>query len=151
VAEYDVRAIPLDEIRMLRSALLHPGSESFVSSYAGDEDRDALHLAGFRDDRMVGVASIVPEPLPGEPGSDVWRIRGLAVDHGHRGYGLGGILLDRLLDHAAAMGARLVWAIVPAAAYGFCFRYGLERLGDPLVDADGTPLYRVVARFAPPR
>jgi len=146
-----VRAIPVGEVRMLRRALLHAPDEPFVSEYPGDDDPEALHLAGYRDREMVGVASLVPEPLPVEPGPDEWRIRGLAVEHGHRGYGLGGLLLDRLLDHAAAMGARIVWGIAPAAAYGFCFRYGLERHGEPLVDADGTPLYRVIARFAPAR
>jgi GNAT superfamily N-acetyltransferase len=151
VAEYDVRSIPLDEVRMLRRALLHPRSDAFESEYPGDEEHDALHLAGFRDNRMVGVASIAPEPLPGEPGADVWRVRGLVVDHGHRGYGLGELLLNRLLDHAAALGARIVWGIAPAAVYGFFSRFGLERHGEPLVDADGTPLYRVVARFAPSR
>jgi GNAT superfamily N-acetyltransferase len=151
VAEYDVRSAPLDEVRVLRRALLHPQTDAFMSAYPGDEDHDALHLAGFREGRMVGVASIAPEPLPGEPGPDVWRVRGLVVDHGHRGHGLGELLLNRLLDHAAAMGARIVWGVAPAAVYAFFSRFGLERHGEPLVDADGTPLYRVVARFAPAR
>lgn len=151
MAEYDVRSIPVAEARLLRRALLHYRRDPFLSEYPCDEDPEALHVGGFRDRRLVGVASISPEPLPGDPGPDVWRVRGLVVDHGHRGYGLGGLLLDRLLDHAAAMGARIVWGIAPAAVYGFCFRHGLERHGEPLVDADGTPLYRVVARFTPAR
>jgi GNAT superfamily N-acetyltransferase len=151
VAEYDVRSVPLDEVRIFRRALLHPRTDAVESTYPGDEDRDALHLAGFRDGRMAGVASIAPGSLLGEPGPDVWRVRGLVVDHGHRGYGLGGLLLSRLLDHAAAMGARIVWGIAPAAAYGFFSRFGLERNGEPLVGADGTPQYRIVARFSPAR
>lgn len=151
VAEYDVRPIPVAEARLLRRALLHPRTEPFVADYPADDDGEALHLGGFRDDRLVGVASIAPEALPDHPGPDVWRVRGLVVDHGHRGFGLGGLLLDRLMDHAAAMGACIVWGVAPAAVYGFCLRFGLERHGDPLRDADGTPLYRVVARFAPAR
>lgn len=144
-----MRSIPVAEARLLRRALLHRRDEAFLADYPSDGDAEALHVGGFRDGRLVGVASIAPEPLPGDPGPDVWRVRGLVVDHGQRGYGLGGLLLDRLLDHAAAMGARIVWGIAPAAVYGFCLRYGLERRGEPLVGEGGEPLYRVVARFTP--
>jgi len=150
MADYEVRAVPAHEVYPLRRALLHTSDPEANAEYLDDDHRDALHVGGFRSRRLVGVASITPARMPGEPEPGAWRLAGVAVDHGHRGYGLGAQLVDRCLEHAAASRARLVWAIVPAGTYGFFADRGLGRVGEPLVGDGGAPQYRVMARFASP-
>ena len=96
MAEFEVRAVEADEVRELRRALLRPHQKVEELVYAGDDHPDALHVGGFRHGQMVGIASITPRPMPGHPERAAWQVRGMAVDHGHRGYGLGGRLLRRL-------------------------------------------------------
>ena len=93
------------------------------------------------------MASLVRERLPASADDRAWRVLGLAIDHGHRGRGLGGMLLERCLDHAGASQARLVWGTVPAAAAGFFRRFGFRPHGQPFETAEGGPQYLMVAEF----
>jgi GNAT superfamily N-acetyltransferase len=142
MSEFEVRPITADATRPLRAALLRGEDEERSETAGGAE---ALHLGGFRNGRLVGFASVAPQRAPGDPGPAAWRIRAIAVDHGHRGYGLGGLMLRRCIGHAADRGARIVWSRIPATVYGFFERHGFERSGDPYEDAGRLPHYLVVA------
>ena len=69
-------------------------------TWPGDEHPDTLHIGGYRRDNLVGIGTIIRQPMPGSAETEAWRVRGVAVDHGHRGYGLGAMLLHRLIEHA---------------------------------------------------
>lgn len=140
MSEFEVRPITLEAAGPLRTALLRDEDETRDERSAG-----ALHLGGFRNGRLVGFASIAPQRAPGDPGPGAWRLRAIAVDHGHRGYGLGGLMLRRCLGHATAQGARIVWSRIPASAYGFFEHHGFERSGDPFEGPGRLPHYLVVA------
>jgi predicted GNAT family N-acyltransferase len=72
----------------------------------------------------------------------------MAVDHGHRGYGLGGLMLRRCLEHAAQHAGRMVWCSARAEVYGFFERHGFGRRGDPFELPGIGPHYLMVAPFA---
>ena len=146
MAEYELLTIGVIEARPLRRALLAPVGQA-ADEFHGDDDSDALHVGGFRGDHLVGVASLVRERLPASADDRAWRVLGLAIDHGHRGRGLGGMLLERCLDHAGASQARLVWGTVPAAAAGFFRRFGFRPHGQPFETPEGGPQYLMVAEF----
>jgi GNAT superfamily N-acetyltransferase len=67
----------------------------------------------------VGVGLIGPE---GDPGW--WRVRGMATMPDARGRGVGGAVLDTLLDHARAQGGIGVWASVRVPARSLYQRAG---------------------------
>jgi GNAT superfamily N-acetyltransferase len=139
MSEFEVRPITSEAAGPLRAALLRD-DEGW-----GETTSEALHLGGFRNGRLVGFASVAPQRAPDDPGPGAWRLRGIAVDHGHRGYGLGGLMLRRCLGHATARGARIVWSRIPATVFGFFEHHGFERVGDPYEDAAGLPHYLVTA------
>ena len=113
-----------------------------------DEGPDTLHIGGYRAERMVGIATVHRQPMPGSAEPQAWRVRGIAVEHGHRGYGLGGMLLQRCLDHAAVNRAGVVWAHARVGAFGFFRRYGFQRRGEPFELPDIGPLYVVFLEMA---
>jgi len=143
MAEFEVRAIDAETVRPLRRALLRPHQKVEELVYVGDDHSEALHVGGFRHGRMVGIATIMPRPMPGRPERAAWQVRGMAVDHGHRGYGLGGLLLKACLEHAAAHGGRLAWCNARAGSFGFYERYGFRRDGDPFELPEIGPHYRM--------
>ena len=150
MAEFEIRAVEAADVRELRRALLRPHQKVEELVYPGDDHPQALHLGGFRHGKMVGIVSITPRPLPGHSERAAWQLRGMAVDHGHRGYGLGGMLLHRCLEHAVAHGGRLVWCNARAGAFGFYERYGFHRDGDPFELPDTGPHYRMAIAVGPP-
>jgi predicted N-acetyltransferase YhbS len=148
VSEFEIRPVEATEIRELRAALLRSVKETVEGGWTGDEAADTLHVGGYRDGTLVGFATIVRHRVPGDGEPEAWRIRGIAVDHGHRGYGLGGSMLRRCLEHAAARGGHLVWCRIPAGAFGFFHHFGFRRRGEPFELPGGGPHYLMVAVFA---
>lgn len=139
----EILRLSAEMVRPLRQALLRPHQRVEELVYPGDDDPRSLHVGAYRNERLAGVATIVPRPMPGRAERYAWQARGLAVEHGHRGYGLGGLLLAACLDHASAHGGRLVWCNARAGSFGFFERYGFRRDGDPFELPDLGPHYRM--------
>jgi GNAT superfamily N-acetyltransferase len=57
-----------------------------------------LLLGAFRDERLVGCGGISFDPYNPRPG--LGRVRHVYVLSGHRGQGIGRLLMERLLAHA---------------------------------------------------
>lgn len=149
MSDYEIRRIDASTVLQLRRALLRR-YRTDSPSVMGDEHPSACHIGAYRDDRLVAVGSIHPEAMPGGYRTNAWRFHGVAVDHGHRGVGVGALITERCLEHAAGREAKVVWCVAPAGAYGFFERYGFRRTGDPIDDADG-PQYMLFAELGPLR
>jgi ribosomal protein S18 acetylase RimI-like enzyme len=150
MSEFEIRPIIASETYVLRRALLRPHQPIAEMTWPADDAPDTLHIGGFRNDRMVAVATIHRGRMPGSPETEAWRLRGVAVEHGQRGRGLGGMLVDRCLDHVATRGARLVWCHVRIGAFGFFEHRGFRRFGEPF-DLPGVgPHYVMFLAMQPP-
>lgn len=149
MSDYDLRTVADVDVHDLRQALmLRHGTAS--PSIPGDDHPAALHVAAYRDEIQVAVASTHPEPMPDGYRTGAWRLHNIAVDHGHRGVGVGALLVERCLEHAAGHEARAAWCMAPAGAFGFFERYGFVRTGDPIAD-DAGPHYLLFAPLGPLR
>ncbi len=139
MSDFEVRPVAVQAVRPLRQALLRPHQGIAELAYLGDDHPAALHVGGFRRSRLVGIASILPDLEVTPTSGSVWRLRGMAVDHGYRGRGLGALLLHRCLAHAAAGGRSLVWCNARMAALGFYQHFGFDRQGAVFhIDGIGT-------------
>jgi GNAT superfamily N-acetyltransferase len=149
MSDYDLETIQPAEARPLRRALLHPGLAPEAVDYPGDTHPSARHVGAFKDGVLIGIATIHPQPMPGATRTGAWRIRDIAIDHGHRGRGVGALLLERLLEHASQHEGVVVWATVRASAFGFFERCGFLRSGAPIDDPQEGPQYLMHAAVRP--
>ena len=149
MGECEVRAVDAAAVRPLRRALLRPHQRVEELVYPGDDHPETLHVGAFRHGHLVGVATIVPRPMPGRRERRAWQVRGMAVEHGQRGYGLGGQMLEACVAHAAAHGGRLVWCNARAGSSGFYRRYGFEPDGEPFELPEIGPHYRMFRLVKP--
>lgn len=145
-----VRPITAAETRPLRAAVLRPGQPPEALVYAGDEHPQALHVGAFEDERLVGIATVYPEPPPeayrdAMPGGGAFRLRGMATLPEVRGGGHGRELLEACFAHARAHGARVLWCNARVGALGFYRRMGLETIG-PEFDIAGIGPHYVMWR-----
>jgi GNAT superfamily N-acetyltransferase len=129
----------------------------------GDDHPLAAHVAvlaaeptearSARAGPVVAVGSLFPEEPPPWLAEEArvatmpdthagtarwWRIRGMATAEGHRGQGLGGVVLDQLLSVVADQGG-LVWCNARVPAVPFYLRAGFLAAGEvfelPLIGA----------------
>lgn len=149
MSDYEIEDVDAAEVRPLRRVLLYRDAPLDAADHAGDEHPSARHVGAFKDGVLVGIATIHPQPMPGAIRTGAWRVRDVAVDHGHRGRGVGALMLERLLEHAAGHEGAIAWATVRVGAYGFFERYGFARMGAPVDDPDEGPQYLMHAPIRP--
>lgn len=132
-----VERVAPDVVRPLRQRVLRPHQTVEDQVYAGDDAPGAAHFAAYDDDNVVvGIASITPEPFPGEsatttPDNSDFRVRGMATDPERgRGTGAGGALLRACVEHARREGAMRVWCNARTPARGFYEHAGFVAEGE---------------------
>jgi GNAT superfamily N-acetyltransferase len=127
----EIRAVSAEDVRPIRRRVLRTGLPRPNVRFDGDDAPDTLHAGGFLDGRLVAVATIVRRPPPGEPGAArAWQVRGMATQPVVRGKGVGGRLLQALIEHARTNGGSVVWCNARVRAAPFYERHGFVRDGE---------------------
>lgn len=131
----------------IRLAVLRADTKSKVVAFAEDDWPGAVHL-GVRDsdDELVAVSSWIPREARTYPGSPAVQLRGMATLAHLQGCGVGGLLVETGCAHAAAGGARLVWANARDAALGFYLRHGFAVEGDGFIEQVTQLPHHVIVR-----
>ena len=125
----------------LRQRILRPGMAPSEAFFPDDRERSSGHFAAYIEHRIVGVASVLEEPEDDGPG--LWRLRGMAVEPGHRGAGVGAALLERVHDFVARSGGGLLWCNARVSAQGFYEREGFVVVGEPWEETGIGPHVRM--------
>mgnify|MGYP005840413817 CR=1 FL=1 len=128
----EFRWVTADAVRPLRYAILRPDEPPEHSIYPGDDAPEARHIAVYEDGRLVGVASVLHQPPPGESDPLAWRVRGVATlpDVRGRHYGVG--MMRRLVVYAAQQGGTRMWGYGRLEVKGFYERLGFRYEGEVL-------------------
>lgn len=121
-----------EECLPLRREVLRPGQPPENSVYPEDSDPRALHAAVRLEDKgqLVAVGTLLPDALDKDDAtSEVWRIRGMAVDPDLRRQGYGAQVLKMLQAVVKARGGG-VWANVRSPAVAFYAAHGFGEQSD---------------------
>ncbi|HLX00767.1 MAG TPA: GNAT family N-acetyltransferase [Trinickia sp.] len=127
---FSVCSVSAERVFPLRSEVLLDGNAESCR-FRHDENDSTLHLAVYRNERIVAVATICQESLPGSEKHDEWRLRGVAVEARWRGYGLGRLVIKLCLDHVRKAGGRLAWCTARESARGFYETLGFASCAPP--------------------
>jgi predicted GNAT family N-acyltransferase len=111
----------------------------------GDDNADAVHLAAFDGDRVVGTCLVLPRPYPLRPELDgAWQLRGMATAAELRGQGIGADLLAAAIEEIRRRDGRLVWCDARTSAVGFYRRHEFVAEGEEFLhEESGIPHYRM--------
>jgi predicted GNAT family N-acyltransferase len=127
----ETRPIHVTETYDLRHRILRPHQPLSACAFPYDTAPEALHIGGFLNGQLIGVGSIIPEPRKNAALPISWRIRGMAVLEEARGTGVGGKILQRLIDHASDQQLPAeIWCNGRANVKGFYERFGFVQEGD---------------------
>lgn len=129
----EVRPAEVSEILPLRKAVLRPMEPVAPSEY--DAYDGAAHVGAFDGELVVGCATVIPSPYPGDDGGagaieSAWQLRGMAVSPDRQGSGIGALVLGEALILVAATGAPALWANARSTALGFYAAMGFEIVSD---------------------
>src|SRR6185369_1145653 len=125
-----IRNISILEARSIRREVLKPGRPESEVAYPGDESEVAQHLGIFEGDKLLGVATFLPEACPGQDEAGAWRLRGMATVPSAQGRGLGSQLLLHGVERLSGQGATVIWCYGRTSARTFYERHGFRASGD---------------------
>lgn len=141
-----IHRVGADAVRPLRVAVLRPSMSPHASAYPGDDELATGHFAALVGERVAGVASVLSEDPPDRSGRQEpfpvgvgWRLRGMAVEPGHRDQGIGARLLTRCVAHVLDQRGRVLWCNAREAAIGFYEANGWRVVSDSFDLAPSGP------------
>lgn len=143
-----IREVQVSDIVTLRHKILRAGLPIETAIWPGDQDSGTLHFALYPAGDMSPVAcvSFMYSPFDGEP---AWRLRGMAVDDGNQGKGLGSWLLKGAERRLCANSAiRLFWCDARKDAVKFYEKHGWAIAGREFEIETAGPHYKMTKRLA---
>lgn len=143
-------SISASETYDLRHRILRPHQLLSECAYPCDTAPGALHIGCFLNGQLIGIGSILPDPREDAPKPTSWRIRGMAVLEDVRGTGVGGKILQSLIDHASTLSLPVeIWCNGRVNAKGFYERFGFAQEGD-LFDVPSMGLHVLMVKTLHP-
>ena len=127
---HEVRPIRAAETRPLRQQLLRPNQRADQLIYPGDDLVESAHFGAFSEGRLIGIASVYPQAVPGSDEPRGWRLRGMAVTPNHRGENVGKTLFAASVSHAESQGGAIYWCNARVSARGFYLGQGMAEMGE---------------------
>jgi GNAT superfamily N-acetyltransferase len=138
---HDIRPISAAETHWLRHIILRPHQAPETLIFPGDEAPDSLHVGAFLKGRLVGIASVIPQPFPGKPDQSAWQLRGMAIEAEVRRQGYGSALVRACLDYVMTQGGGIVWCKGRTPAVPFYQTLGFQAWGEEFVVPVTGPHY----------
>lgn len=124
-----IREIIADETHVLRQQVLRPNQRPEDQVYQNDDAPDALHAGAFDADKLIGIATVFREPLPGNTDPRVWRLRGMAVSPEKQKHGIGRRLIEFCVAHIRAHDGNVLWCKGRTLARAFYESLGFRATG----------------------
>jgi len=122
------RPAPLETVLDLRYRVLIVGTDRADARFPGDREADTTHFGAFDGAACVGCATLLRRPHVDQP---AWQLRGMAVEPGWRGLGVGAELLDLAEAWANTHGPAVLWCNARLDAAPFYARHGWAEVSDP--------------------
>ena len=140
-----VREVAVETVLPLRARILRTGRPVASARSRQDGLAATRHLAAITESgEVAGVVTYFPAESSLAPGRRAVRFRGMAVDDGHRGSGIGRALMREVVAAARQAGAEIVWANGRDGALSFYERIGFRVEGDGFLDDDMQLPHHVV-------
>jgi len=141
---YSVQRVAAEEIVDLRHRVLRAGLPRQSAIFPGDDDGQTVHLGALESGKIVGCATVLESRFEDRP---ALQIRGVAVDPGHRGRGIGRMLLVTIERLALEREVKLLWANCRTPAVEFYAKAGWSKVSDEFVIPTAGPHFKMIRRL----
>jgi GNAT superfamily N-acetyltransferase len=132
----EVRPIEATQACIVRAEVLRPHWTPVQCSWPMDEDPRTLHLGGFVNGELAGVASFIAEAHPQLPAEleiepeNMMKLRGMATRARYRRSGVGSAVLTRGMDELSVRALAYLWCNARMTAVPFYERHGWIKWGE---------------------
>jgi GNAT superfamily N-acetyltransferase len=128
---YRIERVSAADTFPLRQQVLRPDETHDELAASRDGDAGMWHFAVLDAGAVIGSAAVGREAAPWAPEREPsWRLRGMATVADRRNEGVGGAVLDAVVDHVGDAGGGLLWCNARVPARSFYERAGFTTRGE---------------------
>lgn len=114
------RPIPFDQTFPLRRRILRDNDPNAKVEFEGGWHPKACHMGAFdATGTLIGIGSVMPQPMAARPNKRGWRLRNMAVDAAWRRNGVGRAILLKCIEHVQQQDGELLWFNARSTALPF--------------------------------
>jgi ribosomal protein S18 acetylase RimI-like enzyme len=150
--QIEIRVISVALARELRASVLRPDQSARMAVFMGDDALDTLHLGAFKQQKLVGIATILhqaPKEFAGSHVDSLWLLRGMATLPQVRGEGYGTALIQTACAYVASEQGIYLWCEARENVLGFYEKLGFAVLGNRFYVPPTGPHYRMWRAITP--
>ena len=129
---YTINRISAADTLSIRQQVLRPNLAADQCQFEGDQDETTFHFGAFKDDLLIGIATMMVDCSPEltEIAKDQYRLRGMAVMPEYRDQGIGRKILEACLQEVQRRGCGLFWCNARVTAAKFYTTAGFSKTSD---------------------
>ena len=128
--EWSIERVEAVETYPLRQRILRPGRPPEDAVFAGDGDADTIHIALRLNGNITGVVSLFRRAHHEATDTEAYQLRGMAMDAGFRGLGLGTQLMLSSVSHVLDRKGGRIWCNARMGAVRFYALHGFRAVGE---------------------
>lgn len=114
----------------VRSAVLRQGKPIETCFFLGDDNDETTHFGLFKENNLIGVASIFNVKNENFDKKNQFQLRGMAILSEYQGLGFGNVLLDEICSFVEVNNVEVLWFNARENAVKFYQNFGFSVLGD---------------------
>jgi predicted GNAT family N-acyltransferase len=142
--ELVIRPAQASELIDLRHAVLRARLPRESAIFAGDELPTTRHFVATVDGRIVGCVTLLLNEWNDEP---AWQLRGMAVEPGMQGSGIGAKLLAAAEESTVSSPTQLLWCNARVPASKFYQKRGWELVSEQFDIPTAGPHVKMLKRI----
>lgn len=130
MSEIKVKKITYLDTFPVRSAVLRQGKPIETCFFLGDDAEDTTHFGLFKDNKLIGVASIFKFNNEYFEQKNQFQLRGMAVLNEYQGFGFGNIILEEVCKFVITKNTDVLWFNARENAVRFYKNFGFSTFGN---------------------
>ncbi|APG64193.1 hypothetical protein LPB136_01895 [Tenacibaculum todarodis] len=125
-----IKTISAEETYIIRQFVLREGVD-LPFKFDGDFNEETIHLGAFKNEKLVGIASLMKTESNLLSFKNQYQLRGMATINEVRGLGFGSKIIDEVILQLKTMNIECVWCNAREIALDFYIKKGFEIIGNP--------------------
>ncbi len=130
MSKIEVKKITYQETFPVRSAVLRQGKPIETCFFLGDDAQETTHFGLFKDNKLIGVASVFKVKNENFEKTNQYQLRGMAVLKEFQGLGFGNEILEKVCQFVKSENVDVLWFNARENAIPFYQNFGFTVLGN---------------------
>jgi len=126
----EIRKVSPEMTYPLRHRILRPSQPIEESMYDSDHKEGTFHVGAFSEDKLISVATFIPDSNPAFTAKKQYRLRQMATLENYRKKGAGSAIVQYAEEYIRELGIHVLWCKGRTSVQEYYRKMGFEAYGE---------------------